>query len=81
VNESIGKGPGRQKATDEMRSRASRLEDEARRWRNLADRLDEIERYAATESAPSEGEGTVPYIGVGSSAEVFLWMLATRPLT
>lgn len=67
---------GRQKASEAMRDRAKQLEDQARAWRNLANKLDEIEKYALTENAKTEGDGPVPYIGVGSSAESFLWLLA-----
>lgn len=67
---------GRKKATDAMRDRAKELEAQARSWRDLANRLDEIEKYALAENAKTEGDGPVPYIGVGSSAESFLWSLA-----
>lgn len=74
MNES--KGPCRRKATDEMRARADELERQAREWRTLAARLDEIESHALAENAKSEGEGSCPYIGAGSQSEAFLWSLA-----
>lgn len=72
MNESIGEG--RRKATDEMRARADQLERQATDWRNLANALDEIEKHACSHGG--EGEGSAPYIGVGSQAESFLWSLA-----
>lgn len=66
-NESFG---DRQKATAEMRVTASLLEEEARRWRDLADALDETNGFAASSGGP--------YLGEGSYAEETLWKLAQR---
>lgn len=67
-NESYGNN--RQKATDEMRVTASLLEEESRRWRDLADAIDETNGFAASSGGP--------YLGEGSDAEAFLWKLATQ---
>ncbi len=73
-SESFG---NRRKATDEMRSRAEILEREARHWRSLASAIDRIEEDALV--GVNEGcEGSHPYIGVGSDAENFLWVLASQ---
>lgn len=74
MNETLG----RQKASDAMRNKAMRLEIEAANWRDLADRLDEMESYAVSQSGADGGETPVPHIGAGSQAESFLWSLTMR---
>lgn len=66
----------RRSATIEMRERARYLRQQAAQWESLANRLDELEAYAKSQSKDGE-EGPVPYIGVGSQDEAFLWEIAT----
>jgi hypothetical protein len=71
-------GAQRMKATDVMRDRAKRLRQQAAKWNALADQLDEITKYANSQS--KDGEDAGPHIGVGSAPEELLWELASRPL-
>jgi hypothetical protein len=68
----------RMSAVNAMRARANHLRKKAARWDELASALEEITRYANSQSKDG-GEGG-PHIGVGSAPEELLWELATRPL-
>jgi hypothetical protein len=77
-NQEVFSNTQRTSAVTAMRNRAHRLRYEAARWESLANALDEITKYASSQSKDG-GEGG-PHIGVGSAPEELLWELATRPL-
>lgn len=66
---------GRMKATDVLRQNAKRLRDKACGLEQLANTIDEIEKASLVASLDG-GESHIPYIGVGSAAEVALWEMA-----
>jgi hypothetical protein len=71
-------GGSRVRAIVAMRDRASSLRRQADKWDNLARSLEEIEKYAQSQS--KDGEECGPHIGVGSAPEQLLWELASRPI-
>ena len=68
----------RMSAVDAIRHRAKQLRQKAARWESLANSLEEIERYAHSQS--KDGNESGPHIGAGSAAEELLWELATKPI-
>lgn len=58
---------GRQSAVNRMRTRAEKLEREARQWRALADAIEQLDAQPAPVGS---------HFSAGSEAEELLWRLA-----